>query len=61
MPYVFVFLVAANAVFMGYNMLQQEKRAGTLPSSIEQYYPESGQPLALITLEQPVAAEALSD
>lgn len=48
MPYVFAFLVAANAVFMGYNMLQQEKRAGTLPSSVEQYYPDSNQALELV-------------
>ena len=48
MPYVFAFLVAANAAFMGYNLLQQENRAGNLPESVTQYAPESGAPLELV-------------
>ena len=59
MPYTFAFLVAANAVFMGYNLLQQEKRAGNLPSSLEQYYPESGAVLKLVRPDQPLAADAV--
>lgn len=55
MPYVFAFLVAANAVFMGYNLLQQEKRAGNLPTSLEQYYPNSGSALELVRPAEPLA------
>lgn len=51
MPYIFAFLVAANAVFMGYNLLQQEKRAGNLPSVLEQYDAESGAALDLVHSE----------
>lgn len=54
MPYVFAFLVAANAVFMGYNLLQQEKRSGNLPSSLEQYYPNAGDALELLRPSQPI-------
>lgn len=48
MPYVFVFLVAANAAFMGYNLLQQENRAGSLPDTVTQYVPESKAALELV-------------
>ncbi len=57
MPYVFAFLVAANAVFMGYNLLQQEKRSGNLPSSLEQYYPHAGGALELVRPSQPLAPD----
>ncbi len=48
MPYVFTFLVAANAAFMGYNLLQQENRAGNLPDSVSQYTSESDAALELV-------------
>jgi hypothetical protein len=57
MPYLFAFLVAVNAVFMGYNLLQQEKRSGNLPSTLEQYYPNAGQALELVRPAQPLAPE----
>ncbi|MEC7120440.1 MAG: hypothetical protein VXW65_11125 [Pseudomonadota bacterium] len=53
MPYLFAFLVAANAVFMGYHLLQAEKNAGNLPSAIEQYYPDASKPLALKPIADP--------
>lgn len=59
MPYVFAFLVALNAVFMGYNLLQQEKRAGNLPSSLEQYYPSPATALELVRPDQPIAPDAV--
>lgn len=60
MPYIFAFLVAANAAFMGYNLLQQEKRSGNLPSTFEQYYPHAGDALELIRPSQPLAPDQVS-
>ena len=56
MPYLFAFLVAVNAVFMGYNLLQQEKRAGKLPTAVTQYYPDATAALGLMPADADTVA-----
>lgn len=57
MPYVFAFLVAANAVFMGYNLLQQEKdrSSSTLAPQPSALSPAS--PLELVRPDQPLSMD----